>query len=256
MREDILLLNPISTKKEYTTSEALAEMLECSVSSIVNSKYRKRFHKSLNVYILPITIKQIEISKLINEFRPEDEIWKYDKTLGESIIFSNYGRVAKINADGSKRIYFLSESKSRRIMVCRITPKGGKRREIIPHRYVAKLFLNGGMDIAEDYMVIHKNGIKWDGHVGNLAIVKRSKWGPVFGRKTNRNKYVAKINPITNKIINVYSSYNEAAKDSNITSSSISEAIKKNREPQFAAFKWRQISEDEYYDIKESMLCS
>lgn len=255
MKEDTLLLNPVTTKKEYISSESLAEILECSVANVMNSKYKKRFHKGLNLYILPATTKQSDISKLINGFCLDDEIWKHDKSIGETILFSNYGRVAKINLDGSKRIYFLHEDKSRRTMICRITPRGGKRREIIPHRYVAKLFLNKGKDIGGEYMVIHKNGIKWDGRVGNLAIVKRSKWVPVFAKKSNKNKYVAKIDPFTNEIIDAYVSYNEAARMNHISAPSISEAIKRNKEPEFARFKWKQISEDEYYDIKERNLC-
>lgn len=253
MKREVLLVDPITTKREYVSTQYLADLLECSTTTIATNKCRRRFHKKMNFFILPTTIKQSEVSKLVNDFKIEDEIWKSDKSIGEHIVFSNYGRVAKLNKDGSKKIYFLTYKENRKTIVTRVLLKDGTRKEIRPYRNVAKLFLNNGEELSDDVMVIHKNGIKWDNHARNLDIITRSEGNANFSKMAKTNKYVAKINPFTNEILDVYRSYGEASRMNNISSAAISEFVRKNTEPEFARFKWRGITEEQYYDYKDDL---
>lgn len=250
---EVLLLDPITTKKERMKVDDLVDILCCSRSYILNTRRIRGFNKKINMFLLPIDIKSSEIEEILRNFKPYDEIWLDCKGLKKGIKVSNYGRIAHFKLNGNIKIYQLTTNKSGNRMVTRITLDNGKRKEVSPARYVATMFLNGGKLLPEDSMVVHKNRIKWDNRVSNLEILKR-KESAKYGVLSRSNKYVAKVNPWTKEIVDVYVSYNEAGRQNNISGTCISESVKSNSELIYGRFQWAEITEEEYYDLKELLI--
>lgn len=248
----VLLLDPVTTKKELIDQVKLTEILSCKTTNICKAKRKKSYNRKIKMYLLPPDIQPKEITKILSEFKIEDEIWRNCIGTSDKVKISNYGRVAKIKPNGELMIYQPMLKKSDRIVQVRVPSDEGCRKHIYLARHVASVFLNGNEPIPKDKVVIHKNGNKWDNSVRNLEIVDREQT-KMFAKLAGNNKYIAKINPWTKEIVDVYFSYYEAARMNSISHTCIRESVKNDSIPIYGRFQWKEITQDEYYELREQL---
>ena len=124
--------------------------------------------------------------------------------------------------------------------------KNGKKKRFFVHRLVAEAFIENPNNFP---VVNHKDGNKQNNHVDNLewtTISENTKHAfRINLRKPHcggTSKKVAKVDPSSNKIIEIYGSIKDAARKNNISDSCISDCAK-GRLKTSRKFKWVFISE-------------
>lgn len=182
--------------------------------------------------VKPPEKKRTTIAKTdLSEF--ENEVWKdiEDHPLYK---VSNYGRIK----------YTTQTTGITRITEGRTTPGGYKvcsikldkgKKELLIHRLVANAFLDNPF---QKPLVNHKNGIKHDNHLENLEF-STSGENQQHAHDTGLCKSKKEIYQLNekNEILKIWQSISEAAKNCNVTISSVSHCLR-GKSPTAAGFYW------------------
>ena len=118
------------------------------------------------------------------------------------------GNIRRVFPSGKTRLmtpYYKKMTGGQRLVV-KLT-KDGKAREEIVIGVIARTFLGPR---PKGYVPYHKNGIRSDNYINNIAYITQKELGKITGAKSRRIP-VAKINA-DGEIIEVYSSAREAAR--------------------------------------------
>jgi hypothetical protein len=171
------------------------------------------------------------------------EIWNEIKGYEGIYSVSNYGNVRN-DKTGIILKQELNWGGYNRVSLC----LKGKYKRISVHRLVADHFLENTNNVEQ---VNHINGIKADNKATNLEWVSASEnilhsyrslnRKSVKGIPSKKRKSVALFSSITNTVISVYDSIIEAAKDCNISDSTIINHCKgKTERPNYNRY-WRYL---------------
>lgn len=256
---EVLLLDAITTQKKMIDINILAELIDKDKYYINRIISRKSLVRSLSCYILKPEATIQEVRKCLSKFKPTEEVWRPCVLLSDDIVVSNYGRVAKILKDGTKSVYqgFVKKNNAKAGVLVKVPQKQPdgtiKCKDIAIGRLVATVYLNANQKIPTMLTAIHKDKNRWNNRVSNIEIVTRSEAGK-YNRSEERTKHVAKICPWTNKIVDVYKSYAEAGRQNNLSRETIRQGANFEPKAMYGSHYWKNISEDEYYEIKEQLL--
>lgn len=119
--------------------------------------------------------------------------------------------------------------------------KGGKIKRFYVHRLVALTFIPNPNNMTD---VNHKDGNPFNNNVANLEWVsRRMNINHAFENKLIKTeKPVAKLNPKTLEVIEVYKSESEACRENGVGQGKILRAMKRNGTS--CGFKWKYLDEN------------
>lgn len=107
------------------------------------------------------------------------------------------------------------------LYVIRLIGNDGVRKEERVHKLMQKTFMSEPP--GPGYVLYHMNGDRKDNCLNNLAYITRQELGKLHGHRSRR-KPVRKICPISNDIVEFYSSAREAARDNYISRQTVSDS--------------------------------
>lgn len=258
---EVLLLDAVTTQKKIIEVDLLANLINADKYYINRIIKRQSLVRSLNCYVLHPDAKTSEVRHCLSKFKPAEEIWRPCVLLSDDVVVSNYGRVARILKDGTKSVYqgFLKKNNVKLGVMVKVPQKmingNIQHRQISVGRLVATVYLNGNKKIPTELTAVHKDKNRWNNRVSNIEILTKSEAGK-YNRSEERTRYVAKVCPWTGKIVDVYRSYAEAGRQNNLSRETIRQGANLKPKPMYGSHYWENISQDEYYELKEQLLDS
>lgn len=238
---ELLLFDPITTARTPVSAEYMVELIGVPASTISTYLYRRKPIHKIGCYLCKEDYTKKDFKELMNKWKNQEvrnEIWKYtDDTRGYQV--SNLGRVRKMNK--TTEPYFIIpylNSRSKGAFRVKLS-YNGVYKEYILHQIVADLFVINDDPVNKTY-IIHKNGIKTDNRANNLQYVTKLEsalLGGKVSKEKNEYRRVVKKEIGTGKILDVYESLADAARDTGIKYQNIYGAITGYR-PTAGIYEW------------------
>jgi len=199
------------------------------------------------------------MAKKTRAYFPKDEPLNFWKPIPgmDNYLVSREGEIRRVWKSG-----MVTDLKPQRKLTDKGRPKtirltiAGKRKEYIVSHLVAAAFLG---EPPEGMVLYHKNGMKFDNHVENLAYISRKKLGKKTGHKSNCLA-VFKIDKEGNEI-EIYYSAREAARQNYMSYQTVIDRCNHKVKNEFAladySFRWSKELEyeDERWGKSEKFRC-
>lgn len=255
--EELLIVDPITTKKELINRDKLMKILDCTTSYISKCKRKSYYNSKIRAYILNSSTSVNEISEIISKHKIENETWVSSYLLPEYVKVSNYGRVARFFKNGKMRVYqSYSKASLKTAIVIKCPNAEGVPKETNKTRIVASAFLNGGEPLGSEQRVIHKSGNKWDDRVSNLEITDVAGSGRIgyIASKGKLSVPVAKVNPWNLDIVDVYPSMAKAAKENGLVRETVRLGTVEYPKSIYGRFLWKRLTKTQYEELYEELL--
>lgn len=207
----VILFDPITQERKLLTIKQVADIFGVKPEVISCAKCRKSLYKGF--YILEQTVTGRALKPLVQIGDLEEEIWR--SIPDTKVEVSNYGRYK-----GPTGILVINKTGD----AARITlTVKGKRTSYTAHHWVGEMFIG---KTPEGMFRAHKDGNGFNNRVENLIDVSKGYINKQIAIK-KRAIPIVQIDPLTNEIVEEYTSMAEAAKALYTTRDVICRAVNK-----------------------------
>ena len=245
----IYIYDPLYNLKTETSYEYLRDLFKIEVDRLLEIKEQKTLIKG-RYRIIDDETSKVDIKKYYSSFKIKNEAWKDVKGSDGLYKISNYGRVKRIFKSSPEGKFVLpyfkygsgkkttEKTHRERIHFIKLKFKG-KQGEFILARIVAYHFLeipNYPGKTFDDLVVLHKNQILHDNYHNNLMIVDKTTSARINGNLGGHR--ILATNTHTGEILGSFTSINKAAKEFQISPTTVIDILQDKWEECFTASKY------------------
>ena len=203
----LYLYDPRTNVLTKTTYEEVIGITGLAKASLYWYKCRRVKLKKINCYLTDskITLKQRREWYVKEEY--PDEAWQTIDGSDGKYQVSSYGRFRRIHKNGPKFLLPYIHKRNGHLMIkVRFKDRLWKYKvsHLVAHHFIGQ---------PKSWQVLyHKNKIKTDNFVANLAYISKEELGQKTGFMSMKNKPVLKVDKNTKKVLAEYRSVREAGK--------------------------------------------
>lgn len=229
MVKQLYLYDPISNTKKKVDYKLLCGITGKKKNNLMSYKCKER--PILGCYIIDDSTSKETLYRYMCSTTIKDEIWKDIEDSKGKYQISSYGRVRRVCKTKCRLLTpFIRKGKWLHVKVT----INNKSKDIAIHKLVAKHYM---VDDIVHGNIWHKNGNIYDNYFDNLEDISREELGKRTGAKS-KSMPVLKLDPVTNEVLDEYSSMAEAGRHNYLHRETIRMCVR-GRLKTAGGYKWR-----------------